>query len=45
MYGRYGNDELNLFLSIFSIVLVVADIVFQFVPMQAIAKNIVFSPI
>lgn len=45
MYGRYGNDELNPFLSIFSIVLVVADIVFQFVPMHVIAKNIVFYAI
>ena len=42
MYGRYGNDELNLFLSVLSIVLGVAAVILQIVIPDPIVKNIVF---
>ena len=45
MYGRYGNDQLNIFLSVLSLVLVVVDLVFQFVPIDALIKNIAFGVI
>lgn len=40
MYGRYGTDELYMFMSILSLVLVVADVVLQFVIKDPLAKGI-----
>ena len=40
MYGRYGSDQLNTFLMVLSIVLVVVDVVFGFMPINMLAKNI-----
>lgn len=42
MYGRYGNDQLNMFLSVLSIILAVCSVVLQIVIPNPIAKNIVF---
>lgn len=41
MYGRYGNDELNLFLSILSFVIVAADIIASFAITDGTARTIV----
>ena len=41
MYGRYGNDELNLFLSVLSLVVVAANIVVSFAMDNGTAKTIV----
>ncbi len=41
MYGRYGNDELNLFLSILSLVLVVANLISSFAITDGTARAIV----
>ena len=41
MYGRYGNDELNLFLSIVSLVLIVANIITSIVITDITVSNIV----
>lgn len=42
MYGRYGNDQLNMFLSVLSIALAVCSIVLQIVIPNPVAKNVVF---
>ena len=41
MYGRYGSDELNFFLSILSFVLIVANIITSIAITDVVAGNIV----
>ena len=41
MYGRYGNDELNFFLGVVSLVLVAANVVSSFVISNGTVKTIV----
>lgn len=41
MYGRYGNDELNLFLSILSFVLIAANLIASFAITDGTVRTIV----
>lgn len=41
MYGRYGNDQFNLFLSIFSLVLVAINFIIQIVLSASPTKTVI----